>query len=210
MIPLPFWISNGPLSFVLFVLTILTSIMALQNQQVMERMVMHPFTVKREKEWFRLLSSGFIHSNWLHLGVNAYTYYFFGPAIEIILGTWAFLAIYFGSMIIASIPSMIQHSDNALYRSLGASGAISGLVTALIMVEPDLPLELFFFIPMPAWFLGIGFIVFSFVASIRGLGKIAHDAHLFGALAGIVITTIMRPDVAENFVNWVKSALQIG
>lgn len=201
--------ASSPVSIIILGANILLSLRALQDPVLMQKLIMRPQQVLERREWYRVLSSGFIHGSIPHLAFNMLTFYFLSlsPGMEPFLGTIPFIILYFGSLIGASVPSLIIHGKNPVYQSLGASGAISGIVMAFILILPDAPLN-FFFIPIdiPAWLVGIGYIAFSFIASLRGVGRIAHDAHLFGALAGIVILVIMRPDVAARFLDWLNHA----
>ena len=168
---------------------------------------MRPYDVLKNKQWYRVISCSLVHGSWMHLFFNGITYYFFAisSGMAELLGGITFLTLYLGSLIFSAIPSLLRHGDNPVYRSLGASGAISGLVLALAMMDPEGKFGLFFIIPMPAWLLGLGFIIFSFVASIRGLGRIAHDAHLFGALGGGIFIILLKPGVAERFILWLEA-----
>lgn len=121
------------------------------------------------------------------------------------LGHWQFALLYVVSLIVGSVPGLAQHKDDSWYNSVGASGAISGVVLSAIIMSPEIGIGLLF-IPghIPGWIFALLFLAFSFFASFRKIGNIAHDAHLFGAIAGIVMTVLLRPDVATTFIEWVS------
>jgi len=196
------------ITIALLVITCITSYLAFQNGELMEKMIMHPTSVAKNNEFFRFISSGFIHADWMHLGINMYVLYTFGQQVELDyadsfgkFSTLYFLVMYFGAMFISSIPSYLKHKGNVNYRSLGASGAVSGVVFAYILFNPMARLMLIFPpIPMPAVVLGVGYLAYSFWASTRNRGRINHDAHAYGAIFGFLFTLALKPGLLQGFI----------
>ncbi|WNJ19999.1 rhomboid family intramembrane serine protease [Pontibacter sp. G13] len=189
-----------PVTGIILVLTILTSVMAFRDPSLMEKLIGYPYREFHQKEWFRFISSGLVHANFIHLGLNMYVLFGFGPIVEAQVGSAGFFFLYLISLIAGSVPGIIRHRDDVGYKSLGASGAISGVMLAFILFYPDMPLQ-FILIPIPikGWIMGVLFIVISIVLSMRGVGRINHDAHLFGALGGAVMAMLLNtPLVLDN------------
>lgn len=202
-------IFQAPVALVIFVITIITSLRALRQPMLRDKLIFNPVLVAERKEYYRLFSSGLIHGDHYHLIFNMLAYFFFAFSMEMMIGHWQFALLYIASLLVADIPTMIRHEGNIIYRTLGASGAISGVFMGYILFNPEASLTFIFFpfISFPAWLLGLGFIGYSFYASFRGVQqRINHDAHLWGALAGIVFTVILAPQAAQNLVDFVGSA----
>ncbi len=146
-------------------------------------------------EKIRVLSSGFLHVDWMHLGFNMYALYLFGDIVAKILGIPDFLIIYFGSLLAGSLYSLQYHKKEPYYSAVGASGAVSGVVYASILLFPDMKLLLFFAIPMPGYIFGVGYLLYSIYGMKKQLGNIGHSAHLGGAIGGFVITLLLNPSL---------------
>jgi membrane associated rhomboid family serine protease len=145
-------------------------------------------------EHYRVVTSSFLHVNVVHLLFNMLTLYFFGPTVERILELRGFLVLYFGSVIAGGVVSAIANRDNPAYASVGASDAVSGVVLSFCLFYPLASIYIMF-IPIPAILYGVLFIVISAQFMGRPGARIAHAAHLGGALAGVVLTILMKPDV---------------
>lgn len=150
-----------------------------------------------------LFSSALIHGSNMHLILNMLVFYFFAFTLESSLGHWQFFVLYLGSVILSHLPRLILEKDNEMYSALGASGGVSGVLMSMILLDPDMELYLYFIVEMPGWLVGLGYMAYSFYAAIyRPHDKIGHDAHLWGGLAGLVITVLMYPQTATNFFEW--------
>lgn len=155
--------------------------------------------VKREQH-YRVITSSFLHVNFFHLLVNMMTLYFFGPTVEHILGKLGFLVVYFGSIITSGVVSAIVQRRNPSYSSVGASDAVSGVVLSFCVFFPLAPIYLFMIpIGIPAILYGVIFILIS--ARLMGASgnRVAHEGHLGGAIAGVVLTLLMKPEVVTQF-----------
>lgn len=187
---------------IIFAFTIGVSLYALfRDNRLLDKYLMHPYSVVRYNQWITVVSSGFIHADIMHLMFNMLTFYFFAFHLERTIGSMNFGLIYFGSMIISHLPSLIKHKDDYNYRSLGASGAISGILFSTIMFYPDMTLGMMILpVRMPAIIFGVLYLVWCWYAAKNANDNIGHDAHLYGALAGIVLTIILIPGVIDNFL----------
>ena len=147
----------------------------------------------RSGEQIRMLSSGFLHADMMHLAFNMLTLYFFAPVVLSWLGNFSFILIYFGSLIFGSLLTMIFHKDDYSYRAVGASGAVTGVLYSAILLQPDMMLGIFFVIPMPAYLFGILYLLYSIYGMRAKNDNIGHTAHFGGAIGGYLITLIKYP-----------------
>ena len=178
---------------------------AWNRPEVLYRWMLNPNAVSTRKEYFRFLTSGFIHANWIHLIFNMITFYFFGRDVEILFrynfgfsGIWIFLLFYLAGIIVSDIPTFLKHRSNPHYNSLGASGGVSAVLFCSILYSP-LRTVYVYFIPIPGFILGILYIIYSARAGKTMGDNINHDAHLYGALFGIAFTILIDPAVVPLF-----------
>lgn len=187
--------------FLIIAVTVFISYKGLTNQSFFDG---YKFEVNRifiDKDYIRLVSSGFLHVSWGHLILNVITLYFFGSALESYAGVVKFLIIYFSSMVCGDLLSLFIHRNHGDYSSVGASGAVCGVMFALIALFPGMDIN-FFFLPLgiPSWIYGLAYVLFSIYGIRSGKDNIGHDAHLGGALAGMLIALLFDPSAfAENY-----------
>ncbi|MFC4096677.1 rhomboid family intramembrane serine protease [Euzebyella saccharophila] len=151
----------------------------------------------------RMLTSGFLHVDWAHLFFNMFTLYFFAPVVIGWLGTGKFLVVYFISLLAGSLLAMFFHKDEPYYSAVGASGAVTGVLYAAILLQPDMRLGFMFIpIPLPAYVFGIGYLLYSIYGMRSRIGNIGHTAHFGGAVGGYVSTLLFLPQllVQETFM----------
>jgi membrane associated rhomboid family serine protease len=160
-------------------------------------------------DYFRMFSSAFLHVNNMHLLFNMITLYFFAEVVIRALGQGTFLLIYVLSFLAGNFLSYYFHKSNLNYNAVGASGGVMGVLYSAIIFYPDMPLY-FFFIPIaiPAWFVGIGYLLYSIYGMKKQLGNIGHDAHFGGAIAGYVLTLFFAPHLFETQM-WIIILLAI-
>jgi len=149
----------------------------------------------RSGEQIRMLSSGFLHVDIMHLAFNMLTLWFFAPVVIQWLGTFSFVLIYFGSLIFGSLLTMLFHKNDYSYRAVGASGAVTGVLYSAILLQPDMMLGIFFVIPMPAYLFGILYLLYSIYGMRAKNDNIGHTAHFGGAIGGYLITLIKEPSL---------------
>jgi membrane associated rhomboid family serine protease len=202
--------ATSPVAFIIAAITLITTIIAFYNDEAHDRLILQPYYVSRGKYVYTLITSGLIHADIMHLLFNGMTYYFFAFDLERILGHWQFGLLYLFSLILSDIPSVVKHKNDSWYRSLGASGAISAVVFSAILFNPMAGMGLIFIpgVHIPAVLFGVLYLVYCSYASKRGQGNINHDAHFFGALAGVMITVILVPQVVPYFFHTVTEGVQ--
>ncbi|WP_125723756.1 rhomboid family intramembrane serine protease [Flavobacterium ustbae] len=152
----------------------------------------------RSGEQIRMLSSGFLHVDMMHLIFNMLTLYFFAPVVLGWLGNFSFVLVYFGSLIFGSLLTMLFHKNDYSYRAVGASGAVTGVLYSAILLQPDMMLGIFFFIPMPAYIFGIVYLLYSIYGMKAKNDNIGHTAHFGGAIGGYLITLIKMPSLLTD------------
>jgi len=190
-----------PVAWVIFVITIAVSLLAFSNEHLYHRFMLHPYSAYRGQETYTVITSGFIHRDWMHLIFNMMTFYFFAFTLERYLGHWQFGLLYMLSLILSDLPTVYKHRDDYGYHSLGASGAISAVVFSCILFQPLAGMYLMFIpIAIPAWLFGLLYLVYCWYASKQSRDTINHDAHFFGALSGIVITIVLNHHVVNDFL----------
>ncbi len=203
------YLTVAPVASVIFAITIIISLIVFYNENLYDRLILQPYNVSRGQYVYTLITSGFIHADWMHLIFNMMTFYFFAFQLEATIGHWQFALLYMLSMILSDIPSVIKHKNDLWYRSLGASGAISAVVFSAILFNPLGKMGLIFIpIQIPAVLFGVLYLVYCTYASKQGQGNINHDAHLFGALSGVMITVLLIPQVVPYFFHTVTAGVQ--
>lgn len=195
------------LTFLLIAVTLLVSWQAFEKPKLLERLVLWPPAIERKKQFDRLLTHGFVHADWQHLLFNMITLFFFGRAIEPlfaqILGPLGFVLFYLSAVVVAILPTYLRHRHDPSYRSLGASGAVSAVLFASILLQPWM--LIFIPIPIPAVLYGIGYVAYSFWMDRNGGDNINHSAHLSGAIYGVLFMLLMEPRVGAHFLRELMS-----
>jgi membrane associated rhomboid family serine protease len=148
----------------------------------------------RRGEQIRLITSGFLHVDEMHLFFNMFTLYFFADQVIGYLGSVNFLLVYFGSLIVGNLLSYYFHKNEYHYSAVGASGAVTGVLYSAILFNPNMKLYMLFIpIAIPAYIFGIGYLMYSIYGMKNRVGNIGHDAHFGGAIGGYMISLILAP-----------------
>jgi membrane associated rhomboid family serine protease len=199
-------------TLILIVGTVAASIYAWSNPEIQQKWMFNPFVVHNAGQYYRFLSSGFIHTNSMHLLFNMIALFFFGGVIERIyentfggIGIFLYLITYLAGIIVSNFKTYIKYKDSSYYNSLGASGGVASILFASILYRPTASICLYFAICIPAFILGAIYLIYSYYSGKRMSDNVNHDAHLFGSLFGIVFTILLRPTVLIEFIERIKN-----
>lgn len=200
------------LTLILIFITVGISWYAWQNPSLLDKWVMNPARVSKHNEYYRFITSGFIHADVGHLIFNMFSLYFFGEAMEMFLGqifgpngTIYYLVLYIAGIIVSDIPTYFKHRNSSRYNSLGASGGVSALLFAFILLAPLQKVCLYFAICIPGFIFGAIYMAYSFYESRKMGGNVNHDAHLYGAIFGILFMAVLLPASIPNFIEQIAS-----
>jgi membrane associated rhomboid family serine protease len=201
------FLRETPIASLIFVITIITTVMAFNNQELLSELILHPYSVARKKRIYTVITSGLIHGDWMHLAFNMFSYYFFAFQLEKLMGHWQFGLLYIASLILSDLPTVYKHRDDYQYRCLGASGAVSAVIFGFIMYHPasgmmimPIPVEI------PAIVFGPLYLIYCYFSSRQARDHVNHDAHLYGALSGLIIVIIFNTHVVTHFINEVSQS----
>ena len=188
--------SNGQIAAPLIMaLTVGISLLGLyQMPRIIDMCLFRPYYFSRKRQYSTIILSGFVHADVGHLLFNMFTFYFFAFPLERFLGTAPFLILYFFGLVVSHCCTLYKHRNNPGYASLGASGAISAVLFAYIVYFPTTTLMIMPIpVPIPAFVFAIGYVAYSYWASVQNKGRINHDAHLCGALSGVAFVALTNP-----------------
>lgn len=186
---------NAPATIAVLVVTGLATFFAFKRPDLREKWVFNPQAILADKEYYRMYTSGLIHADWMHFAFNAFSFYSFAESIELRYGAKVMLLIYGSSILGGSLLSLIIHRHHE-YRALGASGGVCGIIFASIFLLPGISINMFFLpIGIPAYIYAVVFLLGSFFAHRKQLGNIGHDAHLGGAIVGLLVATGLYPNM---------------
>ena len=188
-------IEIGPAAAFILVVNLALSIAGLWfAPSLIQRCLFRPYALKHEGRYYTVITSGFVHADLPHLAFNMLTFWFFGVALEYRMGTVRFALLYLVGLLASQLGTWFKHRDDPDYATLGASGAISAVLFASIVYQPTQKLALLLFpVPIPAPLFAIGYLVYSWWSARQNRGRINHDAHFGGALAGLAFVALVDP-----------------
>jgi membrane associated rhomboid family serine protease len=188
------------ITLIVIVITIVASIYAWKKPEIYYKWMMNPYRVNHNNEYYRFITSGFIHADYAHLFFNMFSLYFFAQVVEYSLGILNFLILYIVGIIISDLPTYFKYRDASHYNSLGASGGVSSVIFASILLDPLNKIYIFFIpVGIPGFIYGLLFLGFCYYMSKKGGDNINHDAHFYGAIFGLVFTAIFLPGALSSF-----------
>jgi membrane associated rhomboid family serine protease len=193
-------------NLILVVITVIISLIALNNEELLIKMLHRPYNENHSNEKYRLLTSGFIHADYFHLFINMFVLYQFGAFVEYkfvsqfgFAGSFIYAGFYILTIVMANLKTHFHHKDNYAYSALGASGATSAILFSYIFFEPTSMLGLYMIIPVPAIIFGVLYLWYSSWSAGRNQDNIGHEAHFYGAIAGFIITALLYPSEIGTF-----------
>ena len=196
------------LTLPIVLVTCAVSIVCFRRRSVFEKLMLSPYRVKYDREWWRIITHGFVHADYLHLAINMMVLYSFGEAVEAWLGagitqfpTAHYFTLYFGGMVVASFSDLVKRKDVYDYAAVGASGAVSAVLFAFIFFQPWSKLMLMGVIPIPGIIFGPLYLWYSSYMARRGGDNVNHDAHFYGAVFGFIYPMLVDSSLLWHFIN---------
>lgn len=191
--------SAGFSVLVIIIVTTLVSYKGFTNSRFFDDYEFEVDRILMDKQYYRLVTQGFLHTGWMHLGFNMFSLYVFSGVLTMGLGVFAFLLIYFSSLIGGGLLSLFIHRNHGSYSAVGASGATCGVLFASVALYPQMGISMFPLpFTMPSWLYAVLFAGFSVYGIRSRKDNIGHDAHLGGALVGMVLVLMLNPDAFLN------------
>jgi membrane associated rhomboid family serine protease len=190
-------------TLIIVIVTVLISLSAFSNDALYHKLILWPKKMHQPGEYYRLLTSGFIHADYMHLIFNMLALFLFGRNVEALfmmngMPVILFPILYLAGIVAASLPSFVKNKDNSYYRSLGASGGVSAVLFSFIYFAPWQTIYIWF-IPIPGILAAVGYLIYSAYMSRRGGDNVNHDAHFWGAVFGFLFTLLFAPDHGQGF-----------
>lgn len=189
-------------ALIIFVITLATSLIGLFGApKLLDRSLFRPYWFLRRRQYDTIVLSGLVHADLMHLIFNMMTFFFFGFLLESAIGSTHFLVLYCAGLLISHIGTYLKQKNNPEYACLGASGAISAVLFAAIVFFPDRSLFIIPIpVPIPAPLFGVGYLAYTWYAARNPHGRINHDAHLGGALTGLVYVALLEPSAYRHLL----------
>ena len=193
-----------PITLVIIAISCIVSFMAFNNSRLMNDLILWPPAITRQREYHRLVTYGVVQADFGHLLFNMVTLFFFGQQMEPfftqMLGPLGFALFYIGGLVLSILPTYLKNRANPNYRSLGASGAVSAVLFAYILLAPWQRI-IVLVVPMPAIVYALLYTGYSLYMDRRGQGNVNHSAHLWGAAYGVIFTLLVNHRVLPHFID---------
>lgn len=190
------------ITILIIALTAVISFSAFNNYGLMERLKFSPYIIHHDrKQWYRFITVGLVHADFTHLLVNMLTLYFFGSVLEKIFSPIQYVLFYITALMFSGVPSFEKHKNHSYYNAVGASGAVSAILFSLVLYAPWSTIYLHFFIPIYFILYAVAYLIYSYYMGKRGYDNIGHDAHLYGAIYGIIFTLVTHPESFRIFIS---------
>ncbi len=193
------------ITYLILGITVVVSFICFGNQTLAMKLALSPYQVIHRKEWYRVITHGFVHADMTHLLVNMFTFWSFGIYMEqyyqyVGLGKWGFFLLYFGGMIFSSSFDLAKQKDNPYYLSIGASGAVSAVLFSSIFFDPWGKIYFFALLPIPGILFGVVYLLYCQYMAKQASDHINHNAHFLGALFGFLLPALLNPSLVKLFV----------
>ncbi|MDQ6608245.1 MAG: rhomboid family intramembrane serine protease [Bacteroidota bacterium] len=197
------------ITLIIVIVTALVSIGGFNSQKIIDDLIFYPPAVAQRNQFYRFFTCGFIHADYSHLIFNMLALYLFGKAVEdafVVLfgdaGRWVYLLMYVSALVISLLPTYFKHKDSYQYRSLGASGAVSAVIFAGLMLSPETEVYIFFIpIPIPGFIFAPLYLLISILLEKRGRDNINHSAHIWGSIYGLLFVIVAGRLVEYNAIS---------
>jgi len=198
------------LNIIIIAITSLISIQAFNNYSLFEKLKFNAYKIKHDKESWRFFTYALVHGGWGHLLINMFVLWSFGSLVERNFSLWwgvkgefYFILLYVSGVLFSTLMDFYKNKDNYYYNAVGASGAVSAIVFASILIHPGGSVFVFPIpIPIPSWLFGILYLVYSAYMAKKGTDNVGHTAHFWGAVVGIVFMLVFAPEIFASFFGY--------
>jgi membrane associated rhomboid family serine protease len=200
------------MTLIFVIITSAISVLAFSNEQIFSKLQFNPYQVYHRKEYYRLLTHGFIHADWVHLFVNMLVLYSFGTVVEgyfqqleteglmHFANAW-FTFMYLSAIVVSSLTTLKKYKDNILYNSVGASGGVSAVLFCSIFFAPYNKISLYAVLPIPGIVFGVLYLIYSQYMNKKNIDNVNHDAHFIGAVYGFLFPLLIKLNLVYFFIN---------
>lgn len=196
------------ITIIIIGITFLISFLSLNNIELFDKLKFNAYDAKHSNQWYRFFTYGFVHAGWMHLFINMLVLYSFGNIVETYFKFYFplkyilfYLLLYVGGLLLSIIPAFGKNKNDVFYNAVGASGAVAAVLFSSIILYPTGKIFLFFIpIGIPSPIFGVLYVAYEYYMSKKAKDNIGHDAHLWGAIFGIVFTIAIRPQFAVSFL----------
>ena len=203
------------MTYAIIAITVVVSILAFNRQDLFDKLKFNAYLILSKKEWYRFLSYGLVHADYVHLFINMFVLYSFGEIVEVFFQHYFgpralvfYLLLYIGGLAFSTLYDFGIHKKNVWYNAVGASGAVSAVVFSSIILYPSGKIFLFFIpIGIPAPLFGLLYLAYSFYMAKKAKDNIGHNAHFFGAIFGILFTVLLNTEILKNFIAEILGSL---
>ncbi|MBN1198616.1 MAG: rhomboid family intramembrane serine protease [Bacteroidales bacterium] len=197
------------ITVIIIAVTVFISILGFNYDTFFNRLKFNPYDVRHSGQWYRFFTYGFLHAGWVHLLINMFVFYSFGRLVENAYRDYFgskyilyYILLYVGALLLSVIPAFGKHKNDVFYSSVGASGAVSAILFASILIAPLERIYLFFIpVGIPAILFGLLYLGYEYWMSRRAKDNIGHDAHFWGAIFGLIFTIVIQPSIVLDFLN---------
>ena len=204
------------ITFILILITVLVSIGGFSNEKIMDGLIFYPPAVSQRNQWYRFFSCGFIHADIAHLLFNMISFYFFGKVVEDVfvmffplIGKVLYLLMYLSALMVSLLPTYFKNRNNYDYRSLGASGAVSAVVFAGLVIAPDQLIYIYFIpIGIPGFIFAPLYLLLSALLARKGGDNINHSAHIWGSIYGLIFIIVAGRIAGYDIINYFLTTVQ--
>lgn len=189
-------------TIIIIIITSAISLLAFTNNQILNNLLLWPARMNQPTQYYRFLTAGFVHADYMHLLFNMFTFYFFGSMLEgpMAIGPQNLVILYMTGIIVSCIPSYFKKRNHPGYRSLGASGGVAAIIFASIYLSPWNEIYIFFAIGMPSIVFAVLYLAYTAYLARKGEGIVNHDAHLWGSVYGLLFMIIIDPSHGMYFL----------
>ena len=201
------------ITLIIIVLTVGISVYAWSNQELTQKWIFHPYSIITQHQYYRFVTSGFLHADWTHLLFNMFSFYMFAQVVERAFtqlfgtqnGIILFLLIYIGGIIVSDVYTFMKERKNRNYFALGASGGVSAIIFSSILLNPVTKIIIFPIpVGIPGFIFGLLYLVYSYFQAKRMGDNVNHDAHFYGAVFGFLLTMFIVPGALGSFLSQIQ------